>query len=140
VNLNVHFHSIFLDGVYADPDNAGTPAFFPLPAPDDEEIARVAAASARGIICLLERRGLLSDHGDAATDPLQDEELRLVACVATSLQYRIATGARTGKPCACASPSERSRSLRMVWKKSLSIPRAYGESLRLRLPESGNCR
>ncbi|MBW2726756.1 MAG: transposase zinc-binding domain-containing protein [Deltaproteobacteria bacterium] len=37
VNLNVHFHSIFLDGVYADPDNTGTPEFFPLPAPDDDE-------------------------------------------------------------------------------------------------------
>jgi hypothetical protein len=98
VNLNVHFHSVFLDGVYADPDNTGTPEFFPLPAPGDEEIARVAAASARGIIRLLERRSLLSDHGDDAADPLQDEEPLLAACAAASLQYRIATGARTGKP------------------------------------------
>ncbi len=98
VNLNVHFHSVFLDGVYADPDDTGTPEFYPLPAPDDEEIARVVAASARGILRLLERRGLLSDHGDAAEDPLQEEEPLLAACAAASLQYRIATGARTGKP------------------------------------------
>ena len=98
VNLNVHFHSIFLDGVYADPDNTGTPEFFPLPVPDDDEIARVAAASAKGIIRLLERRGLLSDHGTAAEDPLQDEQPLLAACATASLQYRIATGARTGKP------------------------------------------
>ncbi len=98
VNLNVRFHSIFLDGVYADPDNTETPEFFPLPAPDDEEIARVAAASARGIIRPLERRRLLSDYADAGADPLQDKEPLLAACVAASLQYRIATGARTGKP------------------------------------------
>jgi hypothetical protein len=101
VNLNVHFHSIFLDGVYAvyaDPDNTGKPEFFSLPAPDDDEIARVAAATARGIIRLLERRGLLSDYGDAAEDALQNEEPLLAECAAASLQYRIATGARTGKP------------------------------------------
>ena len=45
MNLNVQFHSVFLDGVYADPDDTGTPEFYPLPAPDDAEIARVAAAS-----------------------------------------------------------------------------------------------
>ena len=97
-NLNVHFHSVFLDGVYADPDNTGTPKFYPLPAPGDEEIARVVANSAKGIIRLLERRGLLSDSGDAAEDPLQDEEPLLAACAAASLRSRIATGARTGKP------------------------------------------
>jgi hypothetical protein len=80
-NLNVHFHSVFLDGVYADPNHTGKPEFFSLPAPDDEEIARVAAASARGIIRLLERRGLLSDHGDAAEDPLQDGEPLLAAAL-----------------------------------------------------------
>ena len=98
MNLNVHFHSVFLDGVYADPDDTGAPEFYPLPAPDDDEIARVAAAGARGIIRLLVRRGLLSDRGDAAEDPLQDEEPLLAACAAASLQYRIATGARAGKP------------------------------------------
>ncbi len=98
VNLNVHFHAIFLDGVYADPGNTGTPEFFALPAPDDEEIARVAAASAQGIIRLLERRGLLSASGEAAEDPLQDDQPLLAACAAASLQYRIATGPRTGKP------------------------------------------
>jgi hypothetical protein len=98
VNLNVHFHSVFLDGVYADPDHTGTPEFFPLPPPDDEEIARVAATTAKGIIRLLERRGLLSQYGEDAEDPLRDEQPLLAACAAASLRYRIATGARTGKP------------------------------------------
>ena len=51
---------IFLDGVYADPDNTGTPEFFPLPAPDDHEIARVSAATTRGILHLRPQR-LLSE-------------------------------------------------------------------------------
>ncbi|MBW2726616.1 MAG: hypothetical protein JRE71_19725 [Deltaproteobacteria bacterium] len=34
--MNLHFHSIFLDGVYTDPDNTEKPVFFPLPPPDDE--------------------------------------------------------------------------------------------------------
>ncbi len=68
--MNVHFDSVFLDGVYG----------------------------ARGIIRLLKRRSLLSDHGDDAADPLQDEEPLLAACAAASLQHRIATGDRTGKP------------------------------------------
>jgi hypothetical protein len=83
---------------YADPDHTGKPEFFSLPAPDDDEIARVAAATARRIIRLLERRGLLSDYGDAAEDALQNEEPLLAECAAASLQYRIATGSRTGKP------------------------------------------
>jgi hypothetical protein len=83
---------------YADPDHTGKPEFFSLPAPDDDEIARVAAATARRIIRLLERRGLLSDYGDAAEDALQNEEPLLAECAAASLQYPIATGSRTGKP------------------------------------------
>jgi hypothetical protein len=30
-NLNVHYHAVFLDGVYADPENTGAPEFYPCP-------------------------------------------------------------------------------------------------------------
>ena len=42
LNANVHFHSLVLDGVY-DAGGGQAPRFFPLPAPDDAEVARVAA-------------------------------------------------------------------------------------------------
>jgi hypothetical protein len=43
LNLNVHFHVIAMDGVYAQqPD--GSMLFHPLPAPSDEDIARLARA------------------------------------------------------------------------------------------------
>jgi len=41
LNLNVHFHVIAMDGLYAkQPD--GSILFHPLPAPSDEDIARLA--------------------------------------------------------------------------------------------------
>ena len=46
LNLNVHFHVIAMDGVYAEqPD--GTMLFHPLPAPSDEDIAGLARAVCR---------------------------------------------------------------------------------------------
>ncbi len=45
-NLNVHFHSLVLDGVY-EVTGAGPTRFHPLPPPDDGEVARVVVATAR---------------------------------------------------------------------------------------------
>jgi len=43
LTLNVHFHAIVMDGVYAEqPD--GSLLFHPLSAPSDEDIARLARA------------------------------------------------------------------------------------------------
>jgi hypothetical protein len=41
LNLNVHFHSLALDGVYARTQE-GSLRFHPLPPPDDAEVARLA--------------------------------------------------------------------------------------------------
>ena len=41
LNLNVHFHSLLLDGVYAAGPNSAL-RFDPLPPPGDTEVARVA--------------------------------------------------------------------------------------------------
>jgi hypothetical protein len=98
INLNLHIHSLILDGVYADPENTGTPTFHALPAPDDQEIARVTAAVAKRIVRLLTRRGLLAEAGQLAPDPLQCDEPLLAACASASLRGRIATGPRAGQP------------------------------------------
>jgi len=46
LNLNVHFHSLLLDGVYASgPD--GALRFLPLPPPEDAEVERVVGQVAR---------------------------------------------------------------------------------------------
>jgi hypothetical protein len=93
LNLNVHFHSLVLDGVYVDRGRGGA-HFHPLPAPDDEEIARTVRTLARRLQRLLERRGLF--EGDSADpDPLEGSVLASLADA--SVRGRVATGTRAGR-------------------------------------------
>jgi hypothetical protein len=96
LNLNLHFHSLVLDGVYAR-DARGALRFHPLPAPDDAEVARLAGAIARRIIRMLERRGLASADGPAGEDLLQRDEPLLAALAAASVAGRVASGRRAGQ-------------------------------------------
>ena len=41
INLNIHFHTLVLDGVYAVDAKAGTIEFLPLPAPSSDEVLAV---------------------------------------------------------------------------------------------------
>ncbi len=93
LNLNVHFHSLVLDGVYSRTPQ-GTLRFHVLPPPEDAEVARIATQVARRIQRLLERRGLAED---AEPDRLTDEEPLLAALYAASVGGRIATGPRAGQ-------------------------------------------
>jgi hypothetical protein len=97
VNLHTHFHAIALAGVYAGPEDTGTPRFFALSPVRDEEVARVTAAVAKRVVALLIRRRLLEDNGPAAADPLAEEEPLLAACAQASVGHRIARGLRAGK-------------------------------------------
>lgn len=91
LNLNVHFHSLVLDGVYArTPEDRLR--FYVLPPPEDAEVARVATQVARRIQRLLERRGLAD-----GTETVAEEELLLAALYAASVGGRIATGERAGQ-------------------------------------------
>jgi hypothetical protein len=93
--LNVHFHSLVLDGVYARADS-GALRFHPLPPPDDAEVERVARQVARRLVRLLERRGLGEDAaGD--DDTLAMEEPLLASLSAASVAGRVATGPRAGQ-------------------------------------------
>lgn len=48
LNLNVHFHTLVLDGAYPYTIGQGrTPRFLPLPPPGADEVARVLAGTAR---------------------------------------------------------------------------------------------
>jgi hypothetical protein len=92
LNLNVHFHSLVLDGVYARSAEGGL-RFHPLPPPDDAEVERVARQVARRLARLLERRG----HGEIEGDALATEEPLLASLYAASITSRIATGPRAPK-------------------------------------------
>jgi len=96
LNLNVHFHSLVLDGVYARDEQGGV-RFHPLPPPGGAEVARVARRIARGIPRLLERRGLHPGADPEAADPLPDRQPLLASLYAASVSGRVATGRRAGR-------------------------------------------
>jgi hypothetical protein len=90
LNLNLHFHTLALDGVY--PGDAAAPSpFVSLPPPSAAEVARVLAGTARRIARLLESRADTDDDALARDEPL------LAALAAASLRTRIATGPNAGQ-------------------------------------------
>jgi hypothetical protein len=93
LNLNLHFHTLALDGVFTYTVGQGqAPRFLPLPAPDADEVARVLAGTARRIQRLIEARA-----GDDADALARDQPL-LALLAAASLRTRIATGLHRGEP------------------------------------------
>jgi hypothetical protein len=96
LNLNVHFHSLLLDGVYAS-GPAGAPRFHALPPPSDAEVARVVEQVARRIARLLERRGLGPESDPVEADRLADQEPLLAELYGASVAGRIASGPRAGR-------------------------------------------
>jgi hypothetical protein len=96
LNLNVHFHSLLLDGVYA-PGPGGDLRFHPLPPPEGAEVARVVTQVARRIAQLLERRGLGPQSDPLEVDPLAEEQPLLAQLYGASVAGRVATGRRAGQ-------------------------------------------
>jgi hypothetical protein len=86
-----HFHTLFLDGVFAF--RAGTaPMFHPTPAPRDEDIARVAASVFRRV----ERR-LAAREPSAAQRRFEEESTAWCALASASVAGVSATGLRRGR-------------------------------------------
>jgi len=96
LNLNVHFHSLLLDGVYA-PGPDGAFRFHPLPPPEDAEVERLVGQVARRIARLLERRCLGPEADPTEADPLAGEQPLLAQLYGASVAGRIATGRRAGQ-------------------------------------------
>jgi hypothetical protein len=93
LDLNLHFHTLALDGVYNYTAGSGQPTrFLPLPAPEPHEVARVLASAARRIERVLSARA-----GDDAEALARDEPL-LALLAAASLRTRVAIGSHHGEP------------------------------------------
>ena len=96
LRLNLHIHSLIIDGVYAADDD-GRPQFQVLPAPDDEEIARLTESLALPIRKFLQQRGLGPESDPEETDPLARDQPWLAGVYAASVRGRGASGANSGK-------------------------------------------
>jgi hypothetical protein len=61
LRLNPHFHTLFLDGVYApNPRGGGAPIFHPAPGPTQQDVEHVVHRARRRILRFLERRGVIA--------------------------------------------------------------------------------
>ena len=85
-----------LDGVYAADDD-GHPQFQALPAPDDQEVERLAALLAERIPKFLLRRGLGPDSDPEEADPLLRDQPWLARLYAASVSGRVAFGPNAGR-------------------------------------------
>jgi hypothetical protein len=94
LQLNVHFHSLFLDGVFAAGAD-GTLEFHPADPPSDEDVARLLATIRRRVLRLLARRGLAAE-GAPGVDPLAEESAALAGISSAAVQGRVALGPRAG--------------------------------------------
>src|SRR4029453_4333898 len=102
IHLNVHYHCIFLEGVYLDrADQNLTPRFVKGEPPSDTDIAVVVQKISQRIIHKLRQLGYLEAGLDApmATeyDPLRHSAPELARTMAASVQQRIAFGERAGQ-------------------------------------------
>src|SRR5437773_2223036 len=94
LQLNVHFPTLLLDGVFAEGED-GSLDFHAAEPPSDEEVARLLATIYRRVQRLLARRGLdVDDPPDV--DPLAEESPALAGISSASIQGRIALGPRAG--------------------------------------------
>jgi hypothetical protein len=98
----VHYHLLFLEGVFLDRSDQGRPPrFLPGEPPPDTDIAAVVQKISRRVIRLLRRLGYLEAglEPPVATgyDPLRDTAPELARTMAASVQQRLAFGERAGQ-------------------------------------------
>jgi hypothetical protein len=99
----VHYHLLFLEGVFLDRTDQGRPPrFLPGEPPTDTDIAAVVQQISRRVIRMLRRLGYLEADMESPVatgyDPLRDHEPALARTMAASVQQRIAGGERAGQP------------------------------------------
>lgn len=94
LNLNIHFHMLFLDGVYVDGPDCSR-RFRWVRAPTSIELTQLAHTIAHRIGRYLERQGLLERDADLAGDAMDERPMDQL--LGHSITYRIAVGLQAGR-------------------------------------------
>src|SRR5437870_615723 len=87
---------VCIDGVYAAGSD-GRPEFHQLPAPEDEDVLRLATILSQRVQSLLKRRGLGPEADPQMADPLSQKADGMPALLANSVRRKIAVGSHTGR-------------------------------------------
>jgi hypothetical protein len=106
LNLNIHFHLLFLDGIYVSRDDR-PPCFQRVRAPDRAELDGLVQQISQRVGRCLERQGLLEQDAESAwleLDPAEDTDATpdkagwaLPQILGSSVSYRIAVGPQLGR-------------------------------------------
>ena len=97
LNLNVHFHMLFLDGVYVEQSH-GSARFRWVKAPTSPELTQLTHTIAHRVGRYLERQGLLErdvENSYLASDAVDDDPM--TPLLGHSITYRIAVGSQAGR-------------------------------------------
>jgi hypothetical protein len=97
LNLNIHFHMLFLDGVYVERPYGGV-RFRWVKAPTSIEITQLADRIARRVGRYLEHQGLLerdAQHSYLAGESVETDPMDQL--LGHSITYRIAVGPQQGR-------------------------------------------
>jgi ribosomal protein S27E len=96
LNLNVHFHMIYVDSVYLV-DGEHVPIFRHVPAPTGTELQSLVQRIAERVGRVLEKRGLIERDIESAWLAANAEPGPLDDLIGHSITYRIAVGPRAGQ-------------------------------------------
>lgn len=106
LNLNIHFHILFLDGVYVYREDR-PPRFQRVRAPDKSELEELVQLISIRVGRCLERQGLLEQDAESAwldLDPSEDSDATpdkagwaLPQILGSSVSYRVAVGPQQGR-------------------------------------------
>jgi ribosomal protein S27E len=97
LNLNIHFHMLFLDGVYVYQPNRAA-RFRWVKSPSSAALTRLTHTIARRVGRFLERQGLLerdAENSYLASDAVEDDPM--TPLLGHSITYRIAVGPQAGR-------------------------------------------
>jgi hypothetical protein len=104
LNLNIHFHNLFLDGVYVYRDNR-PPRFQRIKAPDKVDLEDLVKLISQRVGRCLERQGLLNRDAESAGLDLGpgEETDALPQILGSSISYQIAFGPQQGQKGSCGT-------------------------------------
>jgi hypothetical protein len=98
LNLNIHFHMLFLEGVYIAGANGTSARFHRVNEPSSGELTQLAHKIAHRVSRYLERQGWLerdAENDYLALDTADDDPLSVLQ--GHSISYRIALGPQAGR-------------------------------------------
>jgi hypothetical protein len=100
--LNLHFHTLALDGVFVEHPGEESLQFVATPAPSHAEVSAVAWATCLGVMKLLKARGLaldadLSDLDSSASQHALLFDPMLAQCASASMLGVVLIGPRAGR-------------------------------------------